>query len=150
MKLIVYFLLSSLLLAACGKTYSEDDLSDFDEQIKAYVDKNDIEVERSSSGLYFRIDSVGSEPLIQFGDNVTFTYTGKFLSGKVFDNNKGKPLSLPLRELIGAWKEILLQMGEGGKAYFIAPPSLAYGNRDLEKIPKNSILIYTIEVIDVE
>lgn len=149
MKYILPLIAISLTVLSC-KTYSDEELDSFDAQIKSYVEKNQIECEKSASGLYFRIDSVGSEPLIQFGDIVTFKYTGKFMSGEVFDNNEGKPMTLPLRELIGAWKEILLQMGKGGKAYFIAPPNLAYGTHDLEKIPKNSILIYTIEVIEVE
>jgi FKBP-type peptidyl-prolyl cis-trans isomerase len=150
MKTLFYLFASLLMLAACGQTYSDEELADFDAEIKSYVEKHDIDCERSSSGLYFRIDSVGSEPLVQFGDQVTFTYTGKFLSGKVFDNNQGKALTLPFRELIGAWKEILLQLGKGGKAYFIAPPSLGYADHELEKIPKNSILIYELEVVDIE
>lgn len=143
-------LLLVFLAAACGSTYSEEDRKNFDKEIEAYLDKNKIECERSPSGLYYRIDSLGSERKIQFGDRVTMKYVGKLINGKVIDDQSEEPIKMSVRELIGAWKEILLELGKGGKAFIVAPPHLAYGEHKLDSIPQHSILIYNLEVVDVE
>lgn len=147
---IFFGLLVVFLAAACGSTYSEEERKNFDKEIQAYLDKNKIECEKSPSGLYYRIDSLGSERKIQFSDMVTMKYVGKLINGKIIDDHSDEPLKMSVRELIGAWKEILLELGEGGKAYIVAPPHLAYGEHILDSIPENSILIYNLEVVDVE
>lgn len=147
-KLILFFGVLSLL-TACGKTYSEEELSDFDKQIEEYLAKEDIKCKRSDSGMYYKIIEQGEGRKIRFRDEVSFTYTGKFLDNKVFDEQK-EPVTFRVDVLIGAWKEIMLELNEGGKAFLVAPPSLGYGTHDLEDIPKNSILVYEMHVTAVK
>ncbi len=144
------FLISSFffLLSAC-KTYNEADKSGFDERIEAYVNKHKLALTRSDSGLYYRIDDPGTGEYIKFENVVDFTYKGSLLNGKVFDDRSQEPVSFKVSQLIGAWKEIMLNLKKGGKAYLIAPPQLAYGDRKLDDIPANSILIFELEVTDV-
>jgi len=145
-----YLGLIILLLTFSGcKTYSDDELSSFDKQIESYLKKNNIECQRSSSGLYYNIIKEGEGRTIQFKDVVSFKYTGKLLDGTLFDK-KTKPIEYKVEQLIGAWKEIMLELKEGGEAYLISPPQLGYGTHDLDDIPPNSILIFEIEVIEVK
>lgn len=145
-----YLGLIILLLTFSGcKTYSDDELSSFDKQIESYLKKNNIECQRSSSGLYYNIIKEGEGRTIQFKDVVSFKYTGKLLDGTLFDK-KTKPIEYKVEQLIGAWKEIMLELKEGGEAYLISPPQLGYGTHDLDDIPSNSILIFEIEVIEVK
>ena len=145
-----YLGLIILLLTFSGcKTYSDDELSSFDKQIESYLKKNNIECQRSSSGLYYNIINEGEGRTIQFKDVVSFKYTGKLLDGTLFDK-KTKPIEYKVEQLIGAWKEIMLELKEGGEAYLISPPQLGYGTHDLDDIPSNSILIFEIEVIEVK
>ena len=145
-----YLGLIILLLTFSGcKTYSDDELSSFDKQIETYLKKNNIECQRSSSGLYYNIINEGEGRTIQFKDVVSFKYTGKLLDGTTFDK-KTKPIEYKVEQLIGAWKEIMLELKEGGEAYLISPPQLGYGTHDLDDIPPNSILIFEIEVIEVK
>jgi FKBP-type peptidyl-prolyl cis-trans isomerase FkpA len=148
MKKIVLLLLVLVSFTAC-RTYSEDDKQSFDTQIKTYLEKKGIECERSESGLYYKIIEEGEGEYIKFTDVVSFTYKGEFLDGEVFDNEK-KPVDFMVKDLIGAWKEIMLELKPGAKAFLVAPPSLGYGDRQLDDIPANSILVFNMEVVGVK
>lgn len=144
MHKILSLLLVLLAFVSC-KTYSEDDKKTFDQQIKEYLAKKGIECSRSDSGLYYKILEPGEGDNILFQDVVSFSYKGSFLSGEVFDEEK-KPVEFAVKDLIGAWKEIMLELKPGAKAYLIAPPHLGYGDRKLDDIPPNSILVYELEI----
>ena len=140
------FPLIVLLFAVTScKTYTEKDKQTFDQQIKEYLAKKGIECTRSDSGLYYKILEPGEGENIRFQDVVSFSYKGSFLSGEVFDEEK-KPIEFAVKDLIGAWKEIMLELKPGAKAFLIAPPHLGYGDRKLDDIPPNSILVYELEI----
>lgn len=143
-----YFVAFSMLLLACT-TYSEQDKKQFDRKIQSYISKKKLKCRRSDSGLYYSILKPGSGDHIKFQDEVTFSYHGTLMDGTVFDDQK-TPVSFEVRELIAAWKEIMLELKPGAKAFLIAPPQLGYGDHKLDDIPQNSILIYTIEIEDVK
>lgn len=145
----IAFLIVLLGLASC-KTYSEEDKVHFDQEIQAYLAKKNIDCERSSSGLYYQIQEQGNGKKITYTDVVVFKYKGELLDGTVFDNQMNEPLEFKVEQLIGAWKEILLELNDGGKAFLVAPPQLGYGSHELEKIPAHSILVYEIEVVSVK
>lgn len=145
-KYLPFFLV--LLLFSC-KTYNEDQLDDFNATIQKYIKEKGIDCEASESGLYYKIEKQGDGLHVQAKDRISFTYKGSFLDGKVFDEQK-EPVTFAVGELIGAWKEIVLKLNEGGEAFLIAPPQLGYGSRDLDDIPPNSILVYTLKVHTVE
>jgi FKBP-type peptidyl-prolyl cis-trans isomerase FkpA len=147
MKILVFLLITTLLLSC--KTYSEEDKKNFDKEITTFLKEKEIDCQRSNSGLYFKILSEGEGKKIQYSDNVTFTYKGKLLNGTVFDNQK-KPISFAVKDLIAGWKEIILKLKPGGKAYMVIPPSLGYGEHDLEKIPPNSILTFEMEIASAQ
>jgi FKBP-type peptidyl-prolyl cis-trans isomerase FkpA len=148
LKKLVFTLLTLLVLAGC-RTYSDDDKQNFDKQIKEYLKSKNIVCKRSDSGLYYKIIEEGSGNSIRFQDIVTFKYEGRLINGEMFDNQK-EPIEFKVRDLIGAWKEIMLELKPGAKAFLVAPPQLGYGDHKLDDIPQNSILIYEIEITDVK
>jgi FKBP-type peptidyl-prolyl cis-trans isomerase len=148
LKKIVFTLLTLFVLAGC-RTYSDDDKQNFDKQINEYLKSKNIVCKRSDSGLYYKIIEQGSGNSIRFQDIVTFKYEGRLINGKMFDNQK-EPIEFKVRDLIGAWKEIMLELKPGAKAFLVAPPQLGYGDHKLDDIPQNSILIYEIEITDVK
>ena len=147
MKSLIFILLS-IALFGC-KTYSSDDLNSFDKKIKAYEKKHKLNFYRSESGLYYKIENIGKGDYIKYSDNVSFIYTGKLLNGSTFDRQT-KPVTFKVNELILGWKEIMLELKPGAKVKMIIPPSLAYGDHDLDDIPSNSILYFEMEIKDVE
>jgi FKBP-type peptidyl-prolyl cis-trans isomerase FkpA len=149
MKTLLILLSLPLILFSC-RTYSEDDKKQFDQEIESYIKKNKIAgLTRTDSGLYFKILEPGQPEKIKFRDQVHFKYIGKLTDGTVFDDQMKEGQTFQVQELIAAWKEVMLELGEGGKAYLITPPHLGYGNYDLDKIPQNSILIFELEIIEI-
>lgn len=151
MKFIAF---ASLLIFVFGfsacNTYTEQDKDNFDKKIQEFVAKGTDKYEKSESGLYYSIENEGEGDYIKFTDMVSFKYEGKFLTGEPFDNrHRNTPLTFQVSQLIEGWKEAFLYLKKGGKAKIIVPPYLGYGDHQLEDIPANSILFFTIEVVDV-
>lgn len=142
------FLTLVLLMTSCH-TYNDQDKEQFDQKIQSYLKKKHITCKRSDSGLYYKIIEPGNGDYIKFQDEVTFTYHGTLIDGTVFDDQT-KPVSFKVRELIAAWKEIMLELKPGAKAFLVAPPQLGYGDHQLDDIPQHSILIYDIEIKEVK
>jgi len=141
-------LLFILFLVACS-TYSEEDLKTFDKKIKDWIEQQDVQFNKTESGLYYAFESTGYGRNIKYTDSVSVLFTGYLLDGTVFEVEK-KPVPFAVKEVIVAWKEILLMSKNEAKVQIISPPQLGYGNHELEKIPQNAILIYKIEIVDIK
>lgn len=78
-------------------------------------------------------------------------YKGQLINGKTFDDNTGQgyPDALRLSELITGWQIALMQMRVGDKWRIYIPSDLGYGSRGTDGIPKNSALIFEIELISI-
>jgi FKBP-type peptidyl-prolyl cis-trans isomerase FkpA len=136
------------LLSSCS-TYSDKELRDFDAKILTYIEKSNLKFKKSESGLRYSITKYGEGKFIQYTDSVSITYSGFLLNGKRFEYQK-EPLKFAVRDLIAGWKEVLLFCQKGTELQMIIPPSIAYGNYDLEDIPQNSILKFQMKVWDVK
>ncbi len=152
MKIIPFI---TLLVIALGfsscDTYSEKEIENFDQEIQKFVAKSTDSFEKSESGMYYFIEEEGEGEYIKFTDVVSFKYEGKFLSGQAFDHrHRRTPVTFQVPQLIEGWKEAFMYLKKGGKAKIILPPYLAYGDHKLEDIPANSILFFTIEIVDVQ
>lgn len=134
-------------LISCS-TYSKDELTHFDSEIKNYIQKNKLDLKRSSSGLYYHIIKHGEGDFIQLTDSVSFTYEGKLINGEIFDK-QSKPITFNVKDLIAGWKEIMTKLKPGAKVFLIIPPHLGYGTHDLDDIPASSSLIFNMEIINV-
>lgn len=145
----LFYLLAILLTFNACSTYSEEDVLGFDTQINKYLSDNNIECEKSESGLYYKIVEQGAGKKVKYKDVISFKYRGELLNGLVFDEQK-EPVEFKLEQLIACWKEIILELNVGGKAFIVSPPQLGYGEHDLENIPENSILTFDIEVVSVK
>jgi FKBP-type peptidyl-prolyl cis-trans isomerase len=51
--------------------------------------------------------------------------------------------------VIKCWDQGFIGMKKGSKADFVCPPDYAYGNRSRPKIPANSVLLFSVEVVDI-
>ena len=149
MKHITWSLLMvlSVLFVACS-TYSEEEKKDFDKKIQKHLDKQGLSYTKTDSGLYYEMIEEGEGENIKFRDVITVNYIGSLTSGKEFDAQDS--MEFRISGQIGAWQEMMLMMKKGSKANLIAPPQLGYADQKQEGIPKNSILIYEIEVLDVK
>jgi FKBP-type peptidyl-prolyl cis-trans isomerase FklB len=114
--------------------------------------KKNAEVKVTASGLQYVIqkEGTGAQPTAE--DEVTVHYTGRLLSGQVFDSsvNRGEPATFPLNRVIPGWTEGVQLMKEGAKYTFFIPSDLAYGPQGIPNaIPPHSTLIFDVELIKV-
>lgn len=124
--------------------------------IEEYLAKNNLKAQKTASGLYYIITQPGTGEKAALGKTVTVDYTGKLLDGKIFDSshNPGRsPYTFVLGKnpVIQGWVEGLQLFAAGGKGMLIIPSPLGYGSRgNGAVIPPNSILVFDIELVDVQ
>ena len=92
---------------------------------------------------------------LQKGDKVQAHYRGTLVDGTKFDasydRNQPLPFAVGNGQVIKCWDEGFIGLSKGAKADLICPPDYAYGNRAMgAKIPANSPLLFSIEVVDIE
>ncbi len=108
----------------------------------------------TASGLKYAIIKEGEGELVGKEKQVTVHYSGFLLDGTKFDSSveRDEPFTFVagVGQVIPGWDEGVQLMKKGSKARFIVPSNLAYGDRDLGKIPPNSILIFDVEVLDIK
>lgn len=87
------------------------------------------------------------------GALITTQYKGWLEDGTVFDSSydRGQPFQCVIgsRRVIQGWDQGLMGMNVGGKRKLLVPAHLAYGERQVAKIPPNSNLIFEIELLEV-
>jgi len=115
------------------------------------IDTSDVKT--TASGLRYVIVSKGSDKSPQNGDTVVVNYSAFLSDGKKFDSSveREEPLifKVGVGMVIKGWDEAITLMKKGGKARFIIPPALGYGEQPVGPIPPNSTLIFDIELVDI-
>ncbi len=86
--------------------------------------------------------------------SISVNYTGWLEDGTQFDSSmeRGKPFALRLGSgtVIKGWEEGLAGIKPGERRQLIIPAELAYGERQVGKIPPGSTLIFNIEAVSVD
>ena len=157
-SLSVFCLLSTSLMSCTKTSTAEQDKKD-DDAITSYLSKDSINAIKTSSGLYYYVDSVGTGMQVSANNTVYMKYKGYLLDGTVFDKDTiGAYITLPNtnKELTSKeWTIKGLQEGipkfkVGGKGKLFIPSKLGYGTEAIGKIPANSVLIFEVEVIEIK
>ena len=109
-------------------------------------------VQKTASGLYYKIETVGTGAQPSADDVVSIHYTGKLIDGTVFDSSveRGAPVDLPLYGVIPGFSEGIKLLKEGSKATLYIPSNLAYGNQAAGPIPPGSTLVFSVELIKIQ
>ena len=140
--------LTLVLLTACN-TKETDYAAENEQEILTYIEENNLTAQKSSSGLYYVIDNLGTGTQATSSDNVTVAYKGYFTNGSVFDESNSSGISFNLQQVIAGWTEGITYFKEGGNGVLLIPSNLAYGNSGKGSIPGGAVLIFDIELISV-
>ena len=142
-------------------------------KIKKYIADNNLKVKTTASGLQYVITEPGNAERALPTDTMMINYTGQFTNKKtdgkinVFDTSikadseaAGKtsmpgmqfgPRPFQLGKAIPGFDEGLKMLGKGGKAIFIIPSRLAYGEMGMQGgIPPYTPLVFNVELVDIK
>jgi FKBP-type peptidyl-prolyl cis-trans isomerase FkpA len=153
----VFFLFESCFKKDSGCNYQKNIsvASVTDQQnLQKYLDSAGINATLDSDGFYYQIISSGSGTPPDVCSVITVTYTGQLTNGNVFDQETNQLYTLG--GLIAGWQQGLPLISKGGVIKLYIPPSLGYGNTAQDgkngnvAIPANSILIFNIDLINVQ
>lgn len=117
-----------------------------------------IPLQRTRSGLFYRILDPGNGQPLEWGDYVSAHYKGYLLDGKVFDSSyrKGRPMKFYIGNMIDGWNEGLQLIKEGGRIQLFVPSQLGYKERGVPDgkdgyvIPPDTPLVFEVEVLSLE
>jgi len=136
-------------------------------KIKKYIADHNLTLTKTASGLQYVITTPGTGEKPAVGDTAVVNYTGKMVSGKVFDTSikaealKAKipvdpmrqfaPIRIPVGQakVIPGWDEGLQLLNKGAKAIFIIPSDIAYKDQGIGPIGPYSPLVFEMEMVDV-
>ena len=105
-------------------------------------------------GLHYAVLNYGdmNSKSPELSDTITAHFHGTLTDGTVFwssvDSNE--PLTIELSKLIEGCQKIISLMKINDKWRVYIDPSMAYGDEGRPGIPSNSILIFDIELLDIQ
>lgn len=123
------------------------------EVAKKEFEKLTNDMDKTDSGLFYKITREGSGHHPPKGSNVSVHYRGMMLDGTIFDSSyqRNEPFSFPLGrgKVIKGWDEGIALLKKGSAAKLVIPSELAYGSRGAGGIiPPNATLIFEVELVD--
>ncbi len=127
-----------------------DNLKKGEEYLKKNKEKSGVKV--TKSGIQYKVikEGTGATPLA--ASMVKVHYKGTLIDGTEFDSSykRNQPAEFQLNQVIPGWTEGLQLMKVGSKYELTIPSNLAYGERDNQSIPGNSVLIFEVELLEVK
>ena len=120
------------------------------EAINDYIERHQMDVVETGTGLRYRIVKQGDTELIKRGDVVSMDYEVRLLTGDLLYSSKeyGKKTFLVGKGGVeSGLEEAVLHLHKGDVADIIIPSHLAFGLLgDGEKVPPRAALIYKIKI----
>ena len=128
--------------------------SNVGKEFENWVKKTYPTAQKTSSGLYYVIEKLGTGQKAMNGKSVSVHYKGMFMDGEVFDESyqSGKPIEFELGKgnVIKGWDEGIAMMSVGAKYKLLIPHQLAYGDAGAGGvIPPRTNLIFETELMKV-
>jgi FKBP-type peptidyl-prolyl cis-trans isomerase FklB len=109
-------------------------------------------IQTTSSGLQYKIITLGKGAVPTSESTVKVHYRGTLLDGTEFDSSlkRKEPSTFRADQVIKGWTEALTIMPVGSKWELYIPQELAYGTRNSGQIKPFSALIFEVELIGIE
>lgn len=162
MKFSWCFLVLGVLFSGCLKTdkgcpYKENNITapaSEQQAVESYLSTNGLTATKHPSGFYYEVVNPGTGTVTpHLCSVVSVGYVGKLTNGTIFDQQN--IVSFDLGRVIEGWKKGIPLIKKTGRIKLYIPPSLGYGGHDMRDpngnvvIPANSILIFDVEMFDV-
>ncbi|MAU69710.1 MAG: peptidylprolyl isomerase [Gammaproteobacteria bacterium] len=124
------------------------------ENMQFFIDnKENKEIIEIEPGLQYSVlesgDSAGLTP--DLNQTISAHFHGTLTNGEVFWSSLDtEPLEIELSKLIIGCQKTISLMKEGDKWMVYIDPTMAYGEEGRPGIPPNSILIFEIELLNID
>lgn len=167
MKIFYSLIIALFVFTACGDNMPKDatdkkeeinpfnleELAKIDREIiREYVGiQTDMEFDSTESGIFYSIENLGIGDPPTDSSTVTVNYTLFLVDGTLVESTeiKGKPSTFEVGNVIKGWNESLKLIGVMGKGTFVIPSGLGYGLQSVNGLPRNSILVFDIEILKI-
>ena len=108
-------------------------------------------VKTLESGVQYRVIKEGTGAIPADTSLVKVHYEGRLLNDSVFDSSyrRGEPITLRCNQTIKGWTDAMVHMPAGSTWEVYIPQELAYGEREQGQIKPFSVLIFKIELLEV-
>ncbi|MEO5683568.1 MAG: FKBP-type peptidyl-prolyl cis-trans isomerase [Chitinophagaceae bacterium] len=157
-KIIIATLAIFAVISSCSK---KDNTCDYDPcalkapaaeitQLETYLSGAGITATKHCSGMYYQIITPGADKAPGVCSYVSVNYKGMYTDGTVFDQTTTTPYISTLIALIEGWKKGIPLIKKGGKIKLFIPPTLAYGPTPSNGIRANAILVFDVELLDLQ
>jgi peptidylprolyl isomerase len=125
----------------------------YKETNEAYLQAKSSEpqVKQLSDNILYEIIQSGDGSSPTINSIVIVRYKGSLINGDLFDDNTDSPCAdaFRLKDLIIGWQIALIRMHVGDKWRIHIPSKHGYGAKSTAGIPKNSTLIFEIELVGI-
>lgn len=136
--------------------------------IEKYLSDNQLEAIESADGIFQVVLEEGKGPKAQPGQYASVNYTLRLMDGRLIDTNYEEVAReagafderrVPYRPygftvgndtVIDGWHLGIPLVNKGGKSKLLVPSHLAYGQRGRPGIPRNAVLVFDVEVVDIK
>jgi FKBP-type peptidyl-prolyl cis-trans isomerase len=171
MRNIIYSIFFLVVLSACGQknkpnhegttTNQEQSIQagksmakQEDAEITSYVNRYNLQMERTGTGLRYRIINEGVGKKAAANMKATVKFKTSLLDGTICyssDSTGNETFVVDHDNVESGLHEGIKKLAKGGIAKFILPSHLAHGlTGDNNKIPARSPIVYDIELIDLK
>jgi FKBP-type peptidyl-prolyl cis-trans isomerase FkpA len=124
------------------------------ERIKNYIERKNLKMSESSTGLWYQIIKEGTGKNFTENDKVVMNYECSLLDGtRCYSSNDLGPKEVVLgrSEMEQGMNEGLRLLKPGAEAIFIIPPFLAYGLvGDRKMIPSRAVIVYNVNILQAK
>jgi FKBP-type peptidyl-prolyl cis-trans isomerase FkpA len=121
------------------------------ERIINYIDRKNLKMNESPTGLWYEIIKVGNGKTFTDNDKVVMNYECSLLDGtKCYSSSDLGPKKIVIgrSEIETGLTEGLRMLKPGAQAIFIIPPFLAYGLiGDRKMIPSRAVIVYNVNIL---
>ncbi len=146
----------ALTATACMKNTSssnsvQDQYNTDTKLIQNYLTSHGITAQQdSSTGIFYRIDSMGTGINPQLGDTIQVKYIGKLLTDSIFQKVDTAVTFILNQGLIPAWQICIPKIKAGGGIDIYSQSYFGFGGVAQQGIPANSVLIFNVQLLNVK
>jgi FKBP-type peptidyl-prolyl cis-trans isomerase FkpA len=156
-KLLFVFIVTGMIsFFGCGKMAPDNPActsrNPFEDSaaLLKYAADSSLTVTMDSTGLFYQIIDSGNSTKPIFSSNIWVDYTGRLMSGTIFDSATNSNLNgKPIYNLIIGWRIGLPKIGVGGHIKLLVPSAYGWGCTGYGPVPANAPVYFDVKLLQV-